>query len=997
MKNIKFSRIAALCSALWVVSPLVQAADFADDFESGMLDPSRFQLQVSEGALEAGQIRLSASSDSGQWANGSLRLAEYSDYVEGELTLLSGASLPDGRSEVAARIEMVAYNATAEGGTDGRLDDVQVQLALQVDGRGQRVARYCMWRSLNADNTTNTAVMDNNEQCRDMPLLVEYDRPYRAAIAVDRLSQTVTFRVDGLTQVINVTTAMLTASSPFAQLDVMANRQGAAQVLVDNVRTNATALTNSEIAAGLTVVPSFPVAPDATSLLADSTIENPHDFLSPVSFVDDFGDLHSTALGYSDYSDGSEPAQSAIRYVDGALQLALHSPNNEYGGANIYVHDYNSDRLDARLSLSSESALPVDGDARARMMITAYLFNDSFETADSRDGDMQFSLGLEQRGNGRVSFAYWANRRLADGSRDSLNLGSVTGFDAFDALQPTLDTPYDMAIELDRARQVLVMSVDDTVVEYPLTNIFAPYRGELYIQAEHRGSSGRAIGRVHHLSTADLEIDFSSTAPVIAPLDPHWDARFADSSIEWVDERLTLTVDSAQEGRGRASVSTRHSNDFFGADLEMSSTSEPEVGEVNTFGVGATLFNDTQPNTSADNAEQAGDSFASVSLVDSGDEAPYATYCYWRFDGDTWVEQFSGSTEVCDNRFSTPVVYDMSYAASVELDRDSKQLVWLLSGEEQNYAFNAEIHDTNSSYYRVRLAAGGEGSAVGHVDNLRFGREAPALADSPDRLLIDVSDDSGNGEAGSGSSATGGGGGPLHPLTLLLIAAAFFGRPQRRFSARLDRRAVVGAGLVVAALSGCATTPEYASALEELEPMEKLDYAEPVRLHVYDSAKSEDGVFEYRQLPSGLISAQYNDDCRWTEEDVFQPSIDWEGCPNPNSNWRSGRSDNLKVTGEPWPLVVGNKFSYRFTSVDANNKSHGSQTRRCKVLAPVHLKSPLGDMDAYPVQCQDTGEGSWWTKRTWYLNPVFGQVKFHKTHSSRGLEADWEATRIEAL
>lgn len=998
MEYSKYRLLTGVGLAMSLFSPWILAADFADDFESGNLDTSRFQLQVGEGALHAGKVRLSVSTTEDEWRNARLGLAEHSDYVEGELTLVGGAILPTGRAQVGTRIEIRAYNTEADGGVDGQFGDVQVEFRLFADGQGRRVAQYCLQRSLDASFDQREAVMDGDD-CRSLPVRIEFDRAYRAAVAVDRAASTITFRLDGHTQVVNISSGMFSAANPYAQLDVFASNAGAGQALVDNVRTAPNELTDSELAAGLTVPAAFPAAPDAASMMADSTIESPYDIYSVVSYVDDFSNLDSTALGYGTYAQAGVTPPNSITYVDDAVELAVHSPDGDYSHAAIMVNDYNSDFIKASISLSSKTALPVDSDARAEVSINATLVNDTYENAESRAGDLVFTLGLRQRGDGRLQVLYWANRRSESGSDDDLNIYELPGFDAFGDLQLALDTPYDVSIRLDRERRVMVISFGDVSAEYPLTSIYAAYRSELRLRTRHEAGSGRAVGRLHQLSTDELEFDFAQAVPAIAPLQPQWDARFADSSVDWADEHITLTVEGSKQGRGRARLASDHRNDFFGADLALSSDSTLAAGDTNSLSIGATLFNDTAPNTTA-GSEQAGESFFSVEIKETDAEPAYAIYCYWRYDGENWLEQAGDTPEECDNRFSTVIDIDASYTASLNLDRDGKQVVWSLAGEEHNVALAAGIHDTASQYHRVQVTSGEQSIAIGHVDNLRFGRDAPALAESPDRLLIKVGDDptddgvSGDGAAGSSNSS--GGGGSLHPLSLL-IAAVLFSRRRKWADSSLGFSSIVGGCVGLALLSGCATEPTLMPALGELEPMDKPSYSEQTRVHKLDQMSGDYYSTEYKILPDGKIKGVGSKGCFWIDNDFIGPSESWGDCPHPKSEWRSGRNDDLQVTGQPWPLMIGNKFSYSYSSVDAKGRRSGASTRRCEVVEPVHLTLALGEIDAHQVRCKDSGQGEWWTKRAYFFSPEHGLVKYRKTHHKRGVDQDWEVVSIEAL
>jgi len=181
---------------------------------------------------------------------------------------------------------------------------------------------------------------------------------------------------------------------------------------VDNVRTAPDALSASELESGLTAPPAFPVAPEPTDSLADATLDEPFDHLQPVDFVDDFS---SNAAEYSFWNDRGRRGDVGISYVEdeAAIEFQANSSDPENSGSAEFYAPGAEDGIQARVSLSSESNLPPDPDAQARIGIMGVFHNDVADGGvDGQEGDIFVELLLRLRGDGRRRAEFYMARRI---------------------------------------------------------------------------------------------------------------------------------------------------------------------------------------------------------------------------------------------------------------------------------------------------------------------------------------------------------------------------------------------------------------------------------------------------------------------------------------------------------------------------------------------------------------------------------------------------------
>jgi len=398
-----------------------------------------------------------------------------------------------------------------------------------LEGNGRREAQYCLIYT--DEFGENIGLLEDGEVCDSFPLAVEIDTPYRLAAALDRENSTMTFRVDGFTEVVELETGIFQARVPQSRVTVNTGGPAIAVVNVDDVRNSPDSLTNMEITQGLLAPEEFPAPIDLASLQVDSTVLDPFviTFPEPVDFVDDF----STDTSQLGFSSGSQRGDASVRYTNGALELQVNSTgvdSNEDNFAEFLVTD-TSDSLTARLSLSSDSRLPADPEARSTTSISAVFHNDTQDGGfDNREGDIQVGLGMQLRGDGRRQINIDGRRRNADGSSESFRLFELEEFAPINNFIPELDTIYEFGVRLDRENGVIVYSINDINVEYLLDGVaFEPAQSRLVVQVFHQGESGVGIGHIHSIETDNFSSDFGLGVPPFAPYRPGFERPQTDS------------------------------------------------------------------------------------------------------------------------------------------------------------------------------------------------------------------------------------------------------------------------------------------------------------------------------------------------------------------------------------------------------------------------------------------------------------------------------------
>ena len=741
-----------------------------------------------------GQLRLQARATDSDEQGMAVSLLQPTGYLEATVALSAETTLGTSRhSRAEVELRMNLFNDTADGGFNGREGDVDALITLQERGNGRQRIEYCLRRADDADADNRSGLLNDDEHCRSFPVLFERDTAYRIAIDFDRANATVTFRVNGLSHEEPLGGDMFTASRADASLAIYPRDLASVVLDVDDLRTAPEALTNTELSAGLAVPAAFPDAPDPASQVAESELTVPvFTENMPLDFIDDF----STPSARYGFWNGRDRGEAGVANQNDYLELQANSASEDEGNyAEFYILEQ-TDLLQARVSLSSDSQLPPSDKASATIRLQGVFYNDTIDGGfNDNAGDVFASLQIRLRGDGRRAVELYLERRNAEGGRDVELELLPEGENALDDFAVELDKLYTLAIRLDRERQVLVFSIDDVDQEVTLpTEVFHAYRDQKQIQVQHRGSSGRAIGRIYAVTTDDFIQDFSDERPVLGPYRPVFDSGYAGVDVRVTEGRLLMSVESSlSSGRG-ARLWTRGVSDYVGASTEISSESMPTAMGKGFIGVGGLVYNDL-----ADGGTDGamGSVFAAVSLgVESGPNGVgyFAEYCAFRSTdadfGDS-VELIGGDSDTCP-RFTSVVVPDVPYALSIELDPARNVLSFRLGDELIEYAITTDVFEPHRRLSGARAQANDDASVVGYIDDLSFSSVPVLLAESDGQLGGLPNDSTNTGgntggetapvDSGSGGSSGGGknffgcsiagkGDAPLLPLMALLALA----------------------------------------------------------------------------------------------------------------------------------------------------------------------------------------------------------------------------------
>lgn len=771
----------------------VESSRFTDDFAEfepilGRYTNVRNDAVISS-TIENEQLKLSAMASSDDSNDNAITVLDNSDYLEALITLLPSSSVGDNDGRIIAYVESNLYNDTADGGFDGRTGDVRAQIAAIQRSDGRSYIEYCLQRADDADFDSRSGLLEDGENCQNFPIALTLNTPYRVSIALDRLTPSVTFRVDEFNITVPIDTAVFDPSRSEKRLESGARNNSTADAYFDNVRTSAAALTVSELASGATEAPAFPEAVSVESVSVASNIAYPFDFLdySPkLDFVDDFSGV-STDFGFST---GRDRGEAGVSWQDGAVVLETNSfPDNDDGNWTEFYLNQPTDRLEAVVSLSSEFRLPPINDAESQIQIRAVFFNDTQDFGfNDQEGDMEAVISLRVQGDGRRRLRIDLRRRDESGSTgDDLLDSDNEAVRAIESILPALDQQYRIALYLDRENSVLRFEVDDLSYEYPVATPFQPARLRTLVSVNHRGSSGVAVGKVHAIKTDAVDQNFSLIPPTFAPYYPQWNTQRPGRDISVVDERVRFEADGNTTSGRDPGIETIAASDYVGATIELSSESviaaEGRV-HVEVHGI---LYNDL-PDGAVDDSNE-GRVFTTVRLTAEGDGARYVQYCAYRSNDanfDDTSELFGGDPDKCP-RFDITPELDTAYQAFVSLNREAATLTVGFNGETKVYNIPTSINNTRP-FNGVRARTSDGSTVVAYADDLAFAENPVPLEDSSTALVQDVSEasdtgiSSGTSSGGSGGCTIGTGrtGDPLLILLLLFSVAGVAARHRRR-------------------------------------------------------------------------------------------------------------------------------------------------------------------------------------------------------------------------
>ena len=767
------------------------------DFSSTTPIIDRYQAnnfdENNPGSIEVldGTAQLVAVSADDGYSSTQLSPRVVTDYLEAEMMLSSDSLMENGR--IYAQLEAEIFNDTGDGGTDGRLGEVRSLLAMRADADGQRNVEYCLFRSDDSDFDARSGLLENGERCQYFPTRIELDTAYRMAMELDRNASTITFRFAGFTHVHNISGAIFLGANPRYDARLAANDGATAVGTIDNLRTAPAALTNDELAAGLTAPDSFPDPVDPADLAVDSSLTAPsYDFGKELSFVDDFSNPESTALGYWSNSRRGE-GDSALRFVNGSLELQANrvgadGDNNTY--SELYING-RTNSLRASISLSSETLLPPDPNAEAQFQVRAVFHNDiqDFGTTNQREGDVPVTIQLRLRGDGRFRAEYYLGRRDANGDWQNYDIIDGENGGAFSETAISLDAVYDVALVMDREQGVLTLSFEDISVDVPLpTAAFEAHSAEAVIQVNHRGTSGRSIGRVHSIETDNYKRDFSTGSGTLGPYAPMFNSRFPGQQVSNDNGRLKLISDRTQFESNSNALFLAGGSDFIGAEVMLSSESLISAGSSARAGVVATLYNDF-----AVGGDNVGRTYAEMHIEAESPDSVYAEYCVIRSNDDNFSDttEIITGTPVTDgpldcSRFELAVALDVTYPMSIDFDREAGVIRFKLGDEQRDFTIATEIFDIARPYNAIVVHASNSGRSVAYFDNLSLSENPVALGNSNQTLVVDTDTSGGGGSASSGSGGSSGGcsisgNSSGSPLFILFVIVATMGIWRRRF------------------------------------------------------------------------------------------------------------------------------------------------------------------------------------------------------------------------
>lgn len=683
-----------------------------------------------------GQLQFEVESTDGNYREGTVEPLSPSDYLEAVLTL-SSVTLGE-RGRVQARLENTIYNALPLDARDGRMGDVRASIELVASYDGTREALICLVESQDRDFDDSQGLLDDGDRrCSSLPMIVEMDTPYRVAIALVRGTSSVIFRVNGLVVTEEISTMINDASRPSGRVIINVDDGASTVALVDNIRTSPTALTDSEVREGLEAPPVFPAAEEPR--VAESDVSPGFNYAQKLDFVDDFS-VNSATLGFNS---NVERGQAGIEYSEGGIELrtANHPEQADNGSySEVYVNG-DTQSIKARVRLSSDTDLPPDSEATARMRLQGALFRDNQDyPLNDRTGDIYSSIEINVRGDGRRRIQYYVSRRVEGAEDEQLTIIDGENSGHFEELVPELGTTYELGMKLDTERNMLIFSVDGKVREIPLPwQAYRAARNDAMVQVSHQGTSGRAVGTLFSVETDSIAEDYAAELPLIGPYRPTFEARYRSQSVQISDGSLRLSSDSRVPGSQPARLIARGESDHVSADLMLSSSSvvssaDGEEGMVMAR-VGGLMY---RALAALDRENSTGEVFAAASLVSDSDGGIYAEFCAFQsLDSgfDDVVELISGDADNC-SRFNTPVQWDTYYPLSVAYNEEAATLVFTLGSESVTYSIATDVFPVGDGFQGVQSLSLGQSLAVVHADNLAYSETPVALAESAQRLLV---------------------------------------------------------------------------------------------------------------------------------------------------------------------------------------------------------------------------------------------------------------------
>lgn len=196
------------------------------------------------------------------------------------------------------------------------------------------------------------------------------------------------------------------------------------------------------------------------------------------------------------------------------------------------------------------------------------------------------------------------------------------------------------------------------------------------------------------------------------------------------------------------------------------------------------------------------------------------------------------------------------------------------------------------------------------------------------------------------------------------------------------------AALSLAALGACAQQQvTEAPPTAALAPMTQPVGPDLGSVAVWMKNGESEYTVEIAEKTDDIMTFSHSNGCVFTRPGRgFSPPIKFSNC--------GGDTDVVQTptlsSGTPWPLTVGNKWTYDYTGSNTKgSKWKGSRT--CEVTGEAHVTPPIGAYDTFKVRCEDP-----WRIRTYYMAPELGRaVVIHRHHKRRNKTSIHELVRVE--
>lgn len=400
-----------------------------------------------------------------------LRVQEATDFLAMRASLSRATRLPiddDARAQV--RLDGTWYNDTQEGGFDDRGGDVFVQLRLDLRGNGRRQASFCFSRRNGSGDNEDLDIVDG-EPCGEFSVVPQFDTEHELSMTIDRAAATMTFTFDEETRTVDLGSQVFTAAR--GERRVLVRHQGESGRVVGIVHSVST--TSGE-----------------------------------VNFETDMPLIGPYRPAFETSSPGRE-----IAVVDGRLRIESDSAVSE-GNQPRFLTRNPSDFVSALIEVSSESRLDR---GRIDLGVGGQMYNDIADgglEAGNNEGAVFGLTRMVFNDDGEDYIEYCAFRSNTSDFSDAVQ---IVGNDSENCPRfttvPTLDTPLDLLVSLDRERGVLVFSAGDESAEHSITTgIFTP-------SSFFNGISGNAfdgsrlVGFVDNLAFAENPIPLAESDALI--------------------------------------------------------------------------------------------------------------------------------------------------------------------------------------------------------------------------------------------------------------------------------------------------------------------------------------------------------------------------------------------------------------------------------------------------------------------------------------------------